>query len=190
MSRQDLPTRADVDRGELVAGGGVKPALRVVSRGGARYAVKDVRELSGLRRVFWRWLLRREARAYAGLAGCPGIAPSYGMLDEDALVLGYLDGEVVRRESMPRQRADFFDRLEDIVADMHRRGWVHLDLGHRRNVLVRSDGSPGVVDLGASLPFANLPLLGRALRWVDRRSVRRLASRYDGHAFARRRAAS
>lgn len=167
-----------------MCGGGRKPALFLVRHGRRRFAVKDVAGLRGPRRLLWRFLLWREARAYEALAGIPGIARSYGLMDPDALLLEFLDGEVVRRESMPLQRADFFERLDEIVRAMHERGWVHLDLGHRRNVLVLGDGTPAVVDLANALGWAKLPLLGRFGRWIDRSAIRRLEDRYRRRAFA------
>jgi len=155
-----------------------KPHVYIVLRGGKAYVLKDVSKLRGWRRQLWRWLLRREARVYGALQGIPGIAACYGLIDRDALLLEYLPGDVLRRESIAMQRDDYFRELRTLVSAMHARGWLHLDIGHRRNVLVREDGSPAVVDLAGAQRVARWPLIGSVGRWIDRRCVRVLESRY------------
>ena len=86
--------------------------------------------------------------------------------------------EVLRRESRASQVSDYFAQLSRLVDVLHSRGYLHLDLGHRRNVLVLRDGRPAIVDFASSLFVARLPLLGRIGRFVDSRSLRRLEHRY------------
>ncbi|MFQ5507162.1 MAG: hypothetical protein ACE5F1_20520 [Planctomycetota bacterium] len=155
-----------------------KPRLFLVHFHGRAYVFKDVAHMRGWRRLLARWLLRREERAYRELSGLHGIPRCYGFVDRDALLLSYLDGEVLRRESVSLQASDYFESLREIVASIHQRGYLHLDLGHRSNLLVLKDGSPGIVDFGSAILFASPPLLGWLGQWVDLRSVRRLETRY------------
>jgi RIO-like serine/threonine protein kinase len=67
-----------------------------------------------------------------------------------------------------RQDATFFDSLHRIVAAMHERGVVHLDLRQRRNILIRPDGTAAVIDFGAALCLRpGSPLLRRLARIDD-----------------------
>jgi tRNA A-37 threonylcarbamoyl transferase component Bud32 len=176
----DRPTRSELAQAELIHEDGPhKPRVFRVVRGDRVYAVKDIAAIRGVRRRLWRWWLRREARVYAALQGIGGIAVCHGRLDRDALVLQFLEGSFLRRETRDRQAPDFFVRLRQIVDAIHRRGFVHLDLGHRRNILVLADGGPAVVDLAGALPWARIPILGTIGRAIDRRAVRRLAMRYS-----------
>lgn len=176
-----LPRRPDFELGEdLVPVRRAKPRVRKLDHGGRAFIVKDIAHCSGWYRRFGRFLLRRELTAYRRLGAIDGIAVCYGMPDADALLLSHLDGEVLRRESCAGQVSDYFAQLARLVDLLHSRGYLHLDLGHRRNVLVLRNGRPAIVDFASSLFVARLPLLGRIGRLVDWRSLRRLEHRYGG----------
>ena len=70
----------------------------------------------------------------------------------------------------------FVGELEGIVAEMQRRGIVHLDLRHRTNVHVSDDGRPVVLDLATGLRFNTRWPHGRLglaiFGWVDRMALR------------------
>ncbi len=115
--------------------------------------------LPGSRRVA-RLLLRRERAALhriAGLGGVPPLlesaewdgyraAPSDGVPPEarDVLLRGFLEG--VPLHAARELPADFFERLEDLVRELHARGVCHNDLHKEPNVLVGTDRRPHLLD--------------------------------------------
>jgi predicted Ser/Thr protein kinase len=90
-----------------------------------------------------RYLLRREARALAALDGLDGV-PALVDHHRDALVRSYLAGEPLH-EARPRDAAWFKDASE-LLRRLHRAGVTHNDLAKEPNLLVCSDGSPGIID--------------------------------------------
>jgi serine/threonine protein kinase len=184
------PNEAGVDRERMRAS-----TRAVLSRGGSRNAdvvlveaevgpvvVKDFRPRSVLvRRLVGPWLLRREERAYRRLAGVASVPRLLGRVDATAIVLEYRPGELLSRRLAGRVPDDFVDQLEIAVAEIHRRGIVHLDLRHRSNVLATPDGRPVVIDFASALVFDPASVVGRlcvrAFGVVDRRALRKWRDR-------------
>ncbi len=108
-----------------------------------------------------RLLLRRERRALRHLEGLPGVArvvtsaeyPDYGRApsidrsiprSKEVLLRTFLEGvPLYAALELPR---DFFERLEDLVYELHRRGVCHNDLHKEPNVLIAPQGRPLLVD--------------------------------------------
>lgn len=152
------------------------PDVYRVGRGAAALVVKDFAPRGRwVRATLGRWLTRREARAWQALRGHPNVPAFRGSIDELAFAVEYRPGRRMSRKLANEVSADFCDRLEEAVAEMHRRGVVHLDLRHRSNVMVGDDGAPVLVDFGSALclrpgGFAAWLLL-RPLAAIDRRAV-------------------
>lgn len=105
-------------------------------------------------------LLRRERRALEALRGIDCLpqlldanayaeylaAPSSASIPvaKDVLLRSWIPGvPLYLAEELPR---DFFERLEDVVHELHLRGVCHNDLHKEPNVLVTEDGQAGVID--------------------------------------------
>lgn len=127
----------------LTSGDGSLRLIRRVASGGAL-------PLSG--RIA-RLLLRREERALAALAGLAAVPRSVdvsglpALPERDAqltLVRSYIDGAPLHRcERLP---VDFFERLEELVRELHARGVAHNDLHKEQNIVVGPDGRPALID--------------------------------------------
>jgi RIO-like serine/threonine protein kinase len=115
-----------------------------------------------------RWLARRaaahEARALRALDGAEGV-PQLLAWDGAVLERSYLAG-VPMQEGRPHDPA-YFRAAHRLLKSLRARGLAHNDLAKEPNWLLRSDGSPGVVDF--------------QLAWVSRRRGRlfRLLARED-----------
>jgi hypothetical protein len=104
------------------------------------------RDLAGV-----RWWLRalacrvatREAQALTRLYGLDGVPM---LLERRDLHLdrGYLDGAPMQ-EAQPRDPG-YYRQAHRLLRAMRLRGVVHNDLAKEPNWLVRTDGSPGIVD--------------------------------------------
>lgn len=105
-----------------------------------------------------RRLMERERRVLAaleGMAAVPGAVDDPLLLclpDSDGrtprpgevLLRTWLEGEPLHRaEVLPR---DFFDLLDDLTFELHRRGVCHNDLHKEPNVLVQANGRPALID--------------------------------------------
>jgi len=140
---------------------------------GERLIVKDYAAKAWIwRHLLGRFLIRREARALRSLAGLEGIPQYRGCPDALSLVMTAVPGEPLHTAAGQQRLGNgFMTLLEDLVAEMHRRGVVHLDLQHRGNILVSADGRPGLLDFTSALRF-------RTSWWGGRWAVRVLG-RFD-----------
>ncbi len=136
---------------------------------GADWVVKDFRHKSPL--VRWtvgRFLLGREMKALQKLSGIPGVPQEAQRVDADAIAFRFVPGQTINAVPTENLRPDFFPQLEQLVGAIHERGIAHLDMRYRRNILVRDDGGPGIIDFQSSIGLGRLPgWLRRHFQRVD-----------------------
>ena len=118
-----------------------------------------VRNIAAAR--WWtRWIARRlmlrEARALAALDGIDGI-PALVAQQGDQLLRSFLEGEPLYR-ARPADAA-WFNAAAKLVRRLHRNGICHNDLAKEPNLLVLTDGAPGIID------FQLAGYSGRRSRW-------------------------
>jgi len=119
-----------------VACGGGLPGSRWVAHILMRRERRALRRLEGLRGV----AELPELPAYVGAQSPGGEAPRAA----DVLLRSWIEGEpLFAVTELPR---DFFERLEDLVRELHDRGVCHNDLHKEPNILVQPDGRPALVD--------------------------------------------
>jgi len=128
-----------------------------------------------VRRIIGPWLLNRERLAYRRLGGMRAVPRLLGRLDAQALVFAFRPGILLSRSLRGRVPEDFLEELSEVIAEMHRRGVVHLDLRHRSNILADEEGHPVLLDFASSLRFDPDSRSGRfllgSLGWLDRRAL-------------------
>jgi RIO-like serine/threonine protein kinase len=152
-----LPAR---HRGVLRKPTSTRPVLWVVEEDGVEAVVKDYSP-NGIfyRNVVGRFLVWREQKAYRKLKGLKGVPALLRVIDGKALVLQRIDGESLENlETRRKLPKSFFDELESLVKEIHRRGLVHCDLKRAPNILVGRDGKPYVLDWSASVSRRELPI--------------------------------
>ncbi len=148
----------------LARGGRWKPDVSLVEVGGRRLVVKDFAARSPVvRALVGRWATSREVRAWRALAGHPAVPAFVTRIDALAFAVEHREGERLSGRLLETLPAEFGDRLAAALAEMHRRGVVHLDLRHRSNVLVGRGGEPVLLDFGSALCFRPGSL---AARWL------------------------
>ena len=141
-----------------------------------------------LSRLVARLLLARERRALDALRGLAGVPRLEHRADLAAsalepgaprgavLVRSFVDGEPLHRaEALPE---DFFERLAELVGDLHRRGVCHNDLHKEQNVLVGEDGRPSLVDFQLASVHARSDAAFAARAREDLRHVEKHRRRY------------
>ena len=110
----------------------------------------------------WRYMLRREDRVYALLRGIPGVPRSFGMLDDELLVLEHISGPSLRaHETSLHDRERFFDELLKTLQAMHAAGVVHGDLKRKDNIIVGPGERPYLIDFGVAWLRSRSALLNR-----------------------------
>lgn len=132
--------------------GPFRPTVRLLEHGGRSWVAKDYRACTPLYRwTVGAWNLRRERAALERLADVEGVPHVEARVGRWILVLTHFQGRDIGKADKARQDEAFFADLSRIVAEMHARGVVHLDLRQRRNILIRPDGRAAVIDFGAAL---------------------------------------
>src|SRR6056297_2836081 len=136
---------------------------------GRRWVVKDFSSSPAVVAATWgRWMVRMEYSALRQLQGIDGIAGSPFLMDSYALGYLYQPGQTLRRIKSFDIPEDFFYNLEKLVCRMHERNVVHLDIRNRRNILLRPNGKPGLLDFQSCLDLRHVPKgFGRMLREID-----------------------
>ena len=90
-----------------------------------------------------KYLLRREAKALAALDGIDGV-PRLLHIDRDKLVRSYIVGKPMHR-AKPGD-IDWFIAASRLLRRIHCAGVCHNDLAKEPNLLVRDNGTPGIID--------------------------------------------
>ena len=185
---EGLLTRESLGRHTVEAlsrGGRRNPDVLLVEAGGRRLVVKDFAARGWLvRATLGRWITAREMRAWRALRGHPAVPDFVAPIDALAFAVEYRPGERLSGRLLETLPAEFGDRLAAALAEMHRRGVVHLDLRHRSNVMVGEGGEPILVDFGSAFCFRPggvaarllLPLLAR----LDRLALAKWRARLVG----------
>jgi hypothetical protein len=166
----------------LVKGRALKADIFITQVRGRRFVVKDFSGKGFLERnLVGRVVTARELRAYRSLAGVEGIPGQYKRLGPFSIAIEYLEGRdlggINRGEIGPGEIRQF----EAVIEALHARGWVHLDLQKRSNILL-VDGKVVVVDLASALHAGGVPLVGcwltALLGLADRMSLIKMKSIY------------
>lgn len=136
----------------LRVGAGSRPHVAVASIGGERCAIKDHAGCDPwFARVLGPLLSRREVRALRRLRGVEGVPEVVRVLDRRAFAMTLLPGVPYREAALDESHlADYFRRLERLVAEVHAAGVAHCDLRSSSNTLVDERGRPAIVDFVAS----------------------------------------
>jgi RIO-like serine/threonine protein kinase len=126
-----------------------------------------------------RALVHLSDRARAGLAwpaartvpgeciGRRGSLPARSFLDGVPLV------------EAQRVALDYFERLKELVAELHAAGVCHNDLHKEQNVLVGPDGRPALIDFQLASVHRTESRVFRSRRADDLRHVAKMRARYE-----------
>lgn len=155
-SRSKLLKKDIFGRTELICADGVRRVRRDAGSA-ARWA-----------RPVARALLRAEAGALAVLEGTDGV-PALVESGRDWLEREYLHGKPMQ-EARPEDAA-YFKEAARLLRHIHRCGIVHNDLAKEPNLLVRTDGSPAIVDFQLARYW---PGRGKLFRILAREDLRHL----------------
>ena len=166
----------------LVKGKFMKADVFLTRTGGQRVIVKDFGNKGFFERnLVGRLIIGRELRAYRALAGIDGLPSKYQRLTPFAIAVEYLEGRDLGGIDRGEIGPGVLRQFEAVIEELHERGWVHLDLQRRSNILVVG-GKVFVVDLASALHPGAIPLVGpcltKLLGLADRLSLIKMKSIY------------
>jgi hypothetical protein len=175
LRRENLDERGLI---VLERGGALGADVSLVKSDGGLVVVKDFARRGALVRAsLGRWSIRREARVLTSLRDWPPSPQLLGRLGPYALVIEHRPGTRITRRRPWTFSPQFVHELRRCVAELHARGFVHLDLGHRNNIRCDLDGRPVVLDFASCLGPAPRGLLRQLVRaglgWVDGWALRK-----------------
>ena len=130
----------------------------------------------GLVKYLHTLMLRHEHRVYQQLGEFDPSPKCYGMVDNNYLVLEFVNAKSIR-ERRPKNPQLFFEQLIRQIRQMHGRHVAHMDLKKKDNLLVTDNDMPCIIDFGAAVIYKPglLHILNHA--WY------RLAVRFDYNAW-------
>jgi predicted Ser/Thr protein kinase len=157
------------------------PDVILLRRGTEKYILKDFSTRPWLTRSTWgRFLVSREIRAYSRLAGIPGVPKLISVLGPYAFVIQWVDARPLpSRRHKDRVGMDYFDRVFEVLAQMHGRGVAHGDV-RRRNVLIGPNREPYFIDFESAI-FSGRGLrkrLFRSIAEVDEITILKIRHKY------------
>lgn len=130
-----------------------------------------------------RWLCRRELRFYTKLADLPNIPDVLGTVGPTGFVHDFVAGRPLEKH-LPVPDG-FFDELQDLLSELHRRGLAYVDTNKPQNILLGDDGRPHLIDFQISWDVEEFDLPG--LRTLNRWWLRRLQQEDFYHVLKHKR---
>ena len=120
--------------------------------GGKSYLIKRANKSNVFLRYFNQRTLNRELEIYKKLKGIDGIPNCFGMTARCELILEYIEGQSYRDKQYELAGDEsFFQKLLDLILNMHNEGVAHGDLKRKDNILVNKDNEPFLIDFGTGI---------------------------------------
>jgi hypothetical protein len=125
---------------------------------GSDWIFKDFSSRAFLvRQTIGRFLLGREVRALRRLQGIGGIPDRAFRVDAFAMAARFVPGRSLAGIDSAAIGTPYLLALEALLQQVHARGLVHLDTRGGGNLLMRPDGTPGIIDFQAALSTRWMP---------------------------------
>ncbi|MCW9012473.1 MAG: hypothetical protein OQL06_01725 [Gammaproteobacteria bacterium] len=105
---------------------------------------------SGLIKRFHIRMLKHEYDVYQKLSGFKGAPKCFGMIDNQYLVIEFINGQPIR-SARPVDEERFFRQLFEYIEAMHGCEVAHMDLKRKDNLLVVNGNEPCLIDFGAAV---------------------------------------
>ena len=159
----DIPafSRDDLSRAKISLLRDGRIANAVVTRvdlDGRSWTMKDFSSRPWyVRYVVAPFLLRRELSILARLHGVDGVAQTSFRVDRFAMAVSFMEGDSLGKVPPETVTPTYLEAFEQLLKTMHARGVVHLDVRGTGNVMMRPDGTPGLIDFHASLYTGWMP---------------------------------
>lgn len=131
---------------------GIKADVLVVDLGQGPLVVKDFAPRRWWGRLWGRLHTWYELKAYRRLGELEGIPRLIGRIDGLALAVEKVEGvQLTLSPDRYRNGAAYHAQIRGLIRSFLERGFAHLDIRGRRNVLLRDDGRVVAIDLAGSV---------------------------------------
>jgi len=112
--------------------------------------------------IWLGWLLcAREVSILKRLTGIRGVPRFLERYNRTGFIYEYIDGTSLdEQKNLPD---NFFDKLLELVKQMHNRNIVYFDLNKRGNIILGSDGWPYIIDFQTSRYIGPRFLIGKTV---------------------------
>lgn len=158
------------------------PAVKLVGYQGKKAVWKDY---SGrplwVRKTWGDVLVNNEFAILERLQGIKGIPQAIRKTDS-GLLIEYIEGKFLNKFREGELPYAIIGKLENLIAEIHKRYVVHLDLAQRKNILITADFTPYIIDFANALYLRPGVALSRAfldyLRLIDKGSLLKFKNRY------------
>jgi hypothetical protein len=101
-----------------------------------------------------KWLCDREVRFYRRLSDLPNVPAVLGMVGQTGFVHAYVEGHPLGKERLVPD--GFFEKLQALMAELHRRDVAYVDTNKPQNILLGDDGLPHLIDFQISYDLHDL----------------------------------
>jgi RIO-like serine/threonine protein kinase len=156
----------------------IAPEVRLLDLGDRLAVLKDFSALPVATRLgVGLPLIRREVSILRRLVGLPGVPQLIAAVDRFAFVMSHIEARMLYKVPPAELPPGVFARVLELLASIHERGVVHLDLRQRKNVLVAADGSPAIIDFASALHFRGRNAVFRFMTGLDRTAILKLKHR-------------
>ena len=159
--------------------------VKVVELDGRKWVVKDFSCRSWfVRKLIAPVLISRELILIKRLRGISGIAQRAVRVGPSTLAIEYLEGKSLDKTDRSNITPAFLEALETLIRTVHSRGVVHLDLRGSGNIIMRPDGTPGLIDFQSGLVTTHLPrFIVQMLEAMDMSGAYKKWRRYQPEAM-------
>lgn len=106
----------------------------------------------GLIRKLHVRMLHHEYAVYKKLENFSAAPKCYGLIDDQYLVLQYINALPIRQDR-PKDEDTYFREMFQAISQMHQLGVAHMDLKKKDNLLVVDGKHPCVIDFGTAVIY-------------------------------------
>ncbi len=135
-----------------------------------------------------RLSIRQEFAAMSALQGIEGITPECYLLTDYTIAYRYFEGDTLKGYAKKGHQLQptFLHKLEQMIREIHARGWVHLDLRNMENILIDDHGNPAIIDFQSCMRWHKFPIwLQKFMRYADITGAYKAWTRYGATQLPR-----
>ena len=158
------------------------PTVKLILHKGKKVIWKDYSDRPvWVRKTWGDVMVNNEFAILSRLQGIKGI-PNAIRKTHNGLLIEYIEGKFLNKFSAGELPYTLIGKLEGLIAEIHKRCVVHLDLAQRKNILITDNFNPYIIDFANALYLRPNMALSRTffdyLRLIDKGSLLKFKNRY------------
>ena len=158
------------------------PTVKLILYKGKKVIWKDYSDRPvWVRKTWGDVMVNNEFAILRRLQGIKGI-PNTIRKTHNGLLIEYIEGKFLNKFREGELPYEIIRKLENLIAEIHKRCVVHLDLAQRKNILITDNFTPYIIDFANSLYLRPAVSLSRTffgyLRLIDKGSLLKFKNRY------------